>query len=821
MKRPPTLRSTPGALAALTLLSGILLTLSACDERDAPRLYQTAAHAPSLDESSIAALNHLGPILSDDGVNFSVYSANADRLDLLLFDDPEAEQPTQQFEMSRIGEVFSLYVEGIGLGQHYGFVAWGPNWPEHEDWFPGSIHGFMADVDTQGNRFNPNKLLMDPYARAFHRDHDWSRGSIASGPARTQSTWGAAAKSVVVDSDYTWSEAETDWVNARQSSALSDESWRDLIVYEVHPKGFTADPSSGVDHPGSFRGVGEKAAYLADLGITAVELLPIHEKPLDGGYWGYNNLSFFAPELSYASDPDPRRVIDEFKEMVDQLHQHGIEVWVDVVYNHTGEGGLWRERIYQDDTSLDPGTDSNWYNFDPHEVAGIYSYRGLDNASWDALDNDGLTYWNNTGVGNQTRPNHTPTRRMIMDSMHFLVEELHVDGFRFDLAPILGEVDLDYNNWADPATTVLQDIIDDPILQAYGTRIVAEPWSAGGFYNPILGQFPEASDAPGVAWAEWNARFRDWWRAFINDDSWLLSSYEAEINGGSALTGSSPLYQEGDRRPYHSVNFVTVHDGFTMFDLLSYEEKQNGCGPLNPVCCNDPASSWCDQESGEDHNRSRNWGSDPSGEALKRQMMRNFFTVMMVSHGTPMLLGGDEWMRTQHGNNNAYSTGSDNPFNWFQWGTWQQNNERRRMHDFVRQVIRMRKANKHAFSPTAYGANAPFAWKSAANTEPPNWDSKHLMIHYYDAEAGPELAILINMERGPVEFSLPEGRTWRRLLDTQRWFDVDSSDSAEDFFDTSSADPTLSHNISLDSPEQVGASYSVQDSSIVVLEAAP
>ncbi len=805
----------------MLVLIAVTLLAAGCTGSDGPRLYHTEDHAPSLTPEAIQALDHLGPSLVDSGINFSVYSEAATRIDVLLFDDPEAEQPAQQFPMVRMGPVFNLYVEGIGLGQHYGFVAWGPNWPEHEEWFPGSIHGFIADVDAQGNRFNPNKLLMDPYARAFHRDHDWSRGSTASGPARTQSTWGAAAKSVVVTSEYQWSEAEDTWRNARIEGNLEGHRWNELVIYEVHPKGFTADPSSGVDHPGTFRGVGEKAAYLADLGVTAVELLPIHEKPLDGGYWGYNNLSFFAPELSYSSDPDPREVIDEFKWMVDQLHQHGIEVLIDVVYNHTGEGGLWRERIYQDDTSLDPNTDSTWYNFDPHEVAGLYSYRGLDNAAWYALDNEGQTYWNNTGVGNQTRPNYGPTRRLIMDSLHFYIEELHVDGFRFDLAPILGEVDGDYNHWADPSTTVLQDIIDDQVVQENNTRIIAEPWSAGGFYNPVLGQFPESTSAPGIAWSEWNAHFRDWWRSFINFDEWRLSSLEGVLDGGGSLTGSSALYQEGDRRPYHSINFVTVHDGFTMFDLLSYQNKQNGCGPLNPVCCDDPTSSWCDNISGEDHNRSRDWGSDTQGEALKRQMMRNFFAAMMLSHGTPMLLGGDEWMRTQHGNNNAYSTGADNEFNWFQWGTWQQNNERRRMHDFVRELLRFRKEHSYALSPSEYGGGAPFAWKSAGNTEPPDWNSRQVMIHYYDASVGPELAILINMERQAVSFTLPEGRTWRRLLDTQRWFDQDDADNPSDFFDAADVDPQKSHNISLHAPEEIGLSYEAQGSSIVVLEAAP
>jgi len=807
-------------IPTLTLTAAVLVT-TGCDDSPYPQLYRTQGLAPDLDRTAVEALDHLGPTRTADGVNFSVYSEAATRIDLLLFDNPEANQPERRFEMERMGDVFNLYVEGVGLGQQYGYVAWGPNWPFDPDWRPGTIHGFIADVDAQGNRFNPNKLLIDPYTKALHRDHDWGRASNASGPDRTQSTWGAAAKSVVVASEYTWSDSEAGFREARRTRTLDGHGRNDLIIYEVHPKGFTADPSSGVDHPGTYRGIGEMAAYLSDLGVTAVELLPIHEKPLDGGYWGYNNLSFFAPELSYASDPDPRKVIDEFKQMVDQLHQQGIEVLIDVVYNHTGEGGLWRERIYQDDVSLgDAG--EGWYYYDPHEVAGIYSMRGLDNAAYYALSDDNLTYWNNTGVGNQTRPNHRPMRRLILDSLRWHVEELHVDGFRFDLAPILGEVDGNYNNWADSAQTVLQDIVDDPVLNEWDTRIIAEPWSAcWPCYNPVVGGFPASSQDEGHGWAEWNNRFRDWWRAFINDDDWALNSLEAEADGGFTLTGSEGLYGWNGRRPYHSVNFVTVHDGFTMFDLLSYSEQQNGCGPLNPVCCDDPTSSWCEQDSGEDNNRSRDWGSHPEGEALKRQMMRNLFTAMMIAHGTPLLLGGDEWMRTQHGNNNAYSTGADNAFNWFQWGTWQQNNERLRMHDFVRKVIQLRKDHSHAFAPSDFGASAPFSWKSAQNTDDVQWGSRNLMVHYYDPSAGPELAVLINMERSPVEFTLPEGRTWRRILDTQRWFDFDNPDADDDYFESSFGNRQATHNISLAGDEVTSSNYTAQDSSIVILEAAP
>jgi glycogen operon protein len=602
------------------------------------------------------------------------------------------------------------------------------------------------------------------------------------------------------------------WRDNRQDPNWSGHRWRDLIIYEVHLKGITASPASGVEHPGTYRGLGEKADYLADLGITAVELMPVHEKPLDGGYWGYQTLSFFAPELSYASKRQREEVIDEFKWMVDQLHQHGIEVLLDVVYNHTGEGGLWREKIEQDDVALDPDTDVKLASFDPKEVAGLYCYRGLDNRAYYALSEDGQTYWNNSGVGNETRCNHRPMRRLIMDSLRFWVEQMHVDGFRFDLAPVMGEVDNDHNTWDDPANTVIQEIIDDPLLSKYNTRIIAEPWSLAHFR---LGAFPRSSEDAERGWYEWNAHFRDVWRSFVNTDDRPLNAAEGPVDIGASLTGSNTLLAHNGRRPYPSVNFVTCHDGFPMYDLFSYDTKLNGCGVLNPTCCDERLSPFCDKDSGESHNRSRDWGQD--NEPQKRQLMRNMFVAMMIAHGTPMLLGGDEWMRTQLGNNNAYSTGADNHWNWFAWGTWQPSDERTRMHDFVRQAIRFRKDNAHAFAPADYEEGAPFSWKTAANQDmgPDDWGTRHLMIHYYDASAGPQLAILINMETVDVDFTLPEGQTWQRLIDTQAYFD------SEAHLETVQ-DKRISANITLDKPTDVPeTNYVVKPRSMVVLKARP
>ena len=348
----------------------------------------------------------------------------------------------------------------------------------------------------------------------------------ASGPQRTKYSRvfrnrGDAEDSANGDlAGYTWSDHELDWIESRTSDGTW-RPWNEVVIYEVHPKGFTKNQSSDTTNPGSFEAIGEKAPYLAKLGITAVELLPVHEKPLDGGYWGYNNLNFFALENTYSAEwlatGRVESVIDEFKGMVDKLHQHGIEVIIDVVYNHSGEGGLWRQKLF-----FERWDGSEDILFDPKEIAGLYSFRGLDNAAWYALSDDRQTYWNGTGVGNMMRNNHVPGEQLILDSLHYMIEELHVDGFRFDLAGVLGEKDLDYNAPIDPKETVLQTIIDDPVIQAHQTRIIAEPWTPNGA-GPGVGSFPKASDGNQGGWAEWNDGYRNWWRAFVNFDDWSLN----------------------------------------------------------------------------------------------------------------------------------------------------------------------------------------------------------------------------------------------------------------------------------------------------------
>ncbi len=824
-------------MARRSLLPALLL--AACGSEGGTHLYQTQPFAPSYQAADVAALDHLGATLVDDGINFGVYSEHATKVQVALFDDASAPLPSQQFDLTRQGNVWNVFVSGIGWNQAYGYVAWGPNWPYDPSWHPGSLAGFSADVDGSGNRFDPNKLLLDPYARMMTGDFDWAEGSAASGPDRGVLTYSAAGKAITVQSQYVWSDNEAAWLAAREDPNMAGHRWQDPIVYEVHPKGFTMNPASNaILHPGTFRGVGENAAYLEDLGVTAVELLPSQAKSTDGGYWGYDTIAFFIPELTYVSLLDPKHPeapIDEFKWMVDQLHQHGIEVFLDVVYNHTGEGGLWRQEIQFDDVPPLPDGSPQLMAFDPKEVASILEWRGLDNAAYYALDPTNQFYWDNSGVGQETRPNHTPMTRLILDSLHYWVEQMHVDGFRFDEAAILGETSPAQGScpahcFTNPSQTVLQTIADDPLFQQRNIRIVAEPWSAGGDFQT---QFPASTTKPGYGWGEWNGPFRDWWRSFANVDGWQLSSTiwapvtpKDGANGGFFLYGSEDFFAPSGREPYHSYNFVTIHDGFTMYDLFSYDQKVNGCGPLNPACCTEQLTSYCNQVDGVDNNISRDWGSDAKGEDMKRELMRDMFVALMISHGTPLLLGGDEWMRTQLGNNNAYSTLADNSYNWFDWGSWQADPHRRRMHDFVKKLIAFRKAHSYALAPADWSSGVPVSWEDAVAGRPANWNSGHLAIHYPASDAGPELDVLLNMEPAAVDFTLPPG-TWEVLFDTQSYYDDDSYFPAG-----GSLDPNTSQNIWTDAPVPLVAGpnsfcgcaagttcYCVQPRSLVAVQA--
>ncbi len=865
-------------LAASLVLSGAMGI--SCDETSSHHVYESSAIAPSLEGVKGDALfDHLGPTIIDKGVNFAVYAKHATRVEVLIFDsnNPDTDLPVMRIPMTKdeASGIWTQFVYGIGVGTHYGYIAFGPNWPYTEKFKPGTTEGYITDCDEEGNRYNPNKLLLDPYARRISHDFDWySGGNPASGSARGISDWKGAAKSVVIKSEYQWSENEAVWrANRMKGDAFEGHAQNDVIYYEAHPKGFTMRALDDVQNRGTWKGIGEKAGYLKDLGVTALELLPVAEKPDDGGYWGYNTIAFFAPEQRFATSINQSKtngVHDEFKEMVDKLHQNGIEVILDVVYNHTGEGGLWRSKVQDPANSYGAQKD-----FDDRTALTLYSFRGLDNKEYYHLKKDtsgvrNQSYLDEPGVGNQFRCNNTPGKRLILDNLRFWVEEMHVDGFRFDLATALGvheeQVtddgdtkdygDAGYDNkyWFDnTGTTVLQEIIEDEVLNKYHTRFVAEPW--GGYY--VNGCFPKSTKDDTKGWGEWNGRFRDMVRDFINNDVKLNKTenlspdWQRTVDMGNILTGSSNMFQSSNgRKPYHSVNVITVHDGFTLYDVMTYWEKQNGCSVLNQICCDQPYNAFCKTDNGSTDNRSHNWCQrdcykgecdycynkckdwgdrkeecertcienidnqgaciDSYHEELKRQMIRNAFTFLLMTPGTPLILGGDEYMRSQYGNNDAYSDSADNEWNWFRWGDWLSRPENVRMHDFVREVIKIRKQYKEFLAPSEYTGSVQWWWPDGCeNVEVGCWESKSVGMYYPATDKTKALYVMINMEYGDKTFHLPEGE-WTILLDTQRYYDSD------EYLKGEGINANTTNNVWLSGSNKTSGTYGVKDHSIVI-----
>ena len=534
----------------------------------------------------------LGATLVPGGVNFSLYSREASRIELLFFDGEQDERPARVVSLDpvihRTYHYWHVFVPGLRVGQLYGYRIQGPFDPSKGMWF------------------DPSKVLLDPYGRGVAVPKNYSR-EAAQEEGDNAST---AMKSVVLDPRiYDWG---GDTPLRRPSSQT--------IVYEMHVKGFTRHPNSGVPEEtrGTFRGLIEKIPYLQDLGISAVELLPIFQfdpqdcPPGRVNYWGYAPVSFFAPHQAYSSRQDPLGPTEEFRDMVKALHRAGIEVILDVVFNHTAEGD--------------------------HRGPTL-SFRGIDNRAYYVLERDPSRYANYSGTGNTLNCNNPIVRRLIVDSLRYWVEEMHVDGFRFDLASILAR-DSSGHVMANPP--VLWDIESDPALA--GTKIIAEAWDAAGLYQ--VGRFV------GDSWKEWNGLFRDDVRSFFRGENGALQRF------ADRMLGSHEIYRHKEREAEQSVNFVTCHDGFTLNDLVSYNQKHNDANGE-------------DNRDGGDDNRSWNCGvegttDDPEIERLRNRQVKNFLTVTLLSLGLPMFLMGDEVRRTQHGNNNAYC--QDNEANWFDWG---------------------------------------------------------------------------------------------------------------------------------------------------------
>ncbi|HTP40891.1 MAG TPA: glycogen debranching protein GlgX, partial [Nitrospiria bacterium] len=558
----------------------------------------------------------LGATVHDGGVNFSIFSRDADRLELLLFDDEQAIKPARVIPLdpnrNRTYHYWHVFIPDLEPGRVYAYRAHGPFAPE------------------KGLRFDGEKTLLDPYGLGVAVPAGYNRHA-ASRPGDNAAT---AMKSVVADP------GRYDWEGDRPLR----RPFAETVIYELHVRGFTRHPSSGVavERRGTYAGLIEKIPYLKELGITAVELLPVFQfDPQDApdgrvNYWGYQPVSFFAPHHAYCSRTGALAALDEFRDMVKALHRAGIEVFLDVVFNHTTEGG-------QNGPTL--------------------SYRGLANDFYYILEQDQSRYADYTGCGNTLNANQPIVRRLIQDSLRYWVKQMHVDGFRFDLASILSR---DESGRPLPNPPVLWDIESDPLLA--GTKLIAEAWDAAGLYQ--VGSFV------GDAWQEWNGRFRDDVRRFLKGDNGMVSAV------ASRLLGSPDIYGREQREAEQSVNFVTCHDGFTLNDLVSYNSKHNEAnGEANRDGSNDNLSWNCGPDDTSDGPT-----DDPAIEALRNRQVKNFFALELLAAGTPMLLMGDEVRRSQQGNNNAYC--QDNDISWLDWSLGE---DAEKLLAFTKRVIGLRR----------------------------------------------------------------------------------------------------------------------------------
>jgi isoamylase len=661
----------------------------------------------------------LGAILTKGGVNFSLFSRSATAVDLLLFDSANSEHPSRIIPLdsftNRTDDYWHVFVPGAQPGQIYGYHITGPFDP------------------ARGLRFNPSKILIDPYGRGVTVPPHYSRASACQ---RGESA-SSAMKSVVIDS------GSYNWENDRPLRHLSSRT----IVYEMHVRGFTRHPSSGVSEQkrGTYAGLIEKIPYLEELGITAVELLPIFQFDAQDcpaglvNYWGYAPVSFFAPHEGYSSRKGGLGAVEEFRDMVKALHRAGIEVILDVVFNHTAEGD---------------------------HSGPTFCYRGIDNDTYYILEKDRSRYANYSGTGNTLNANHPIVRRMILDSLRYWVEEMHIDGFRFDLASILAR-DPSGQPLANPP--VLWDIDSDPYLA--GTKIIAEAWDAAGLYH--VGNFV------GYNWKEWNGRFRDDVRSFFRSERGSVRRVADRI------IGSPQIYGHEEREAEQSVNFVTCHDGFTLNDLTSYNHKHNEDNGEGNRDGSTGDQSWnCGTEGPTD---------DLEIERLRNRQVKNFLTATMLSLGVPMILMGDEMRRSQNGNNNAYC--QDNEISWMDWGLIEKHAD---VHRFVQLLIKRRLLRDTAPERTRASLNklireANKSWHGIKLNQPDWSDESHSLALFGEIRSQETYFYLIlNAFWETLNFELPsigsESKSfWRRWIDT-------TLDSPEDIVEWESA-PLISSSI--------------------------
>jgi len=665
----------------------------------------------------------LGATWDGEGVNFALFSENATGVELCLFnhEDDAAESAKIQIR-ERTDQVWHCYLPDVRPGQYYGYRVHGPYKPD------------------EGHRFNPAKLLIDPYAKAITGSIKWSNAVFAyrvGGPNEDlepdpDNSAGRVPKSVVIDNAFTW-----------ENDASPKTPWNRTVIYECHVKGMTIKHPDVPEHlRGTFLGLAADAMldYFKSLGVTAVELLPVHQFVIDRhlpekgltNYWGYNSIGFFAPDVRYATRGLGNQVY-EFKSMVKTFHSAGIEVILDVVYNHTGEG---------------------------NHLGPTLSLKGIDNVAYYRLEENKRFYTDFTGTGNSLNMRHPRTIQLIMDSLRYWVTEMHIDGFRFDLAPVLARELQE----VDRLSSFFDIIHQDPTLAT--VKLIAEPWDVGpGGYQ--VGNFP-------IRWAEWNGKYRDALRRFWRGDNGMVSEL------ASRLTGSSDIYQWSGRDAYASVNFIVAHDGYTMADLVSYEQKHNEANGEN-------------NQDGHNDNLSRNWGvegptDDKSILDTRYRVMKSMIASLAFSQGTPMIAHGDEIARTQRGNNNAYS--QDNDITWIDWTNLDE--RQRDLLAFTQRVVAIRQASpvlrrRHFFrgpdpnSPS--GKDVMWIRADGQEMQQNDWQNadNHLLGMLINGQAtdetddrgrpirGDTLLLILNGGEGDCRFTLPQVQEegfWMTLLDS-------------------------------------------------------
>ncbi len=638
----------------------------------------------------------LGATCQEDGVNFSIFCPDALGVDLLLFEEPNSPHPAHTFVLDpakhRTANYWHVMLKGVKHGQVYAWRARGPHQPK------------------KGHLFDGDKVILDPYGRATAGWENYDRNA-----ARAQGeNSGHALRSVVVNNDlYDW----------QGDQPLPKPAGRE-IIYEMHVSGFTKSPSSGLPPAlrGTYAGFREKIPYLKDLGITAVELLPVHQyDPQDAppgftNVWGYSSLGFFAPHQQYSSDSTACGAVDEFRDLVKALHSAGIRIILDVVFNHTTEGGI---------------------------DGPLLSWRGLSNKDYYLLDESHSGYADFTGCGNTVNANGSVAARMILDSLHYWVQEMHVDGFRFDLASALTR---DSDGSPLPNPPLIEAINNDPILA--GTTLIAEAWDAAGLYQ--VGSFP------GDQFAEWNGPFRDHARSFWRGDPSTIENIMGRI------VGSPDLMSAPHEVPFHSINFVTCHDGFCLNDLVSYNQKDN-------------SENGEDNRDGSNNNISFNHGvegptTDETIDSLRQRQIRNYLVLLFLSHGTPMILMGDEIRHTRQGNNNPWN--QDNERNWLDWDAVQENAD---LLHFVRQLINVTRQLRVLQEDRFWFATSPekegdITWHGL-NPKQPDWTPESHCIAYSlnASDDGPGVLVLFNADQKNQTFHLPpppSNSRWHQIIKT-------------------------------------------------------